>query len=94
MANYFNYDVVELNADPLYEFAPSIGKVPYCNLPYGPGVRVDIYLYPGCNVSGIYDSLMTKLITWGWTFDESRRRMGNALDELYIEEINTTIPLY
>jgi acetyl-CoA/propionyl-CoA carboxylase len=80
--------------DPLYEFAPSVGKVPYCNLPYGPGVRVDTYLYPGCNVSGFYDSLVAKLITWGSTFDESRRRMSNALDEFYIDGINTTIPLY
>ena len=80
--------------DPLYEFAPSNGKVPYCNLPYGPGVRVDTYLYPGCNVSGFYDSLVAKLITWGSTFDESRRRMRNALDEFIVDGINTTIPLY
>jgi acetyl-CoA/propionyl-CoA carboxylase len=80
--------------DPLYEFAPSNGKVPYCNLPYGPGVRVDSYLYPGCTVSGFYDSLVAKLITWGSTFDESRRRMRNALDEFIVDGINTTIPLY
>ncbi|MEJ7641538.1 MAG: acetyl-CoA carboxylase biotin carboxylase subunit [Candidatus Nitrosocosmicus sp.] len=80
--------------DPLYEFAPSVGKVPYCNLPYGPGVRVDTYLYPGCTVSGFYDSLVAKLITWGSTFDESRRRMRNALDEFIVDGINTTIPLY
>lgn len=80
--------------DPFYEFAPSVGKVPNCNLPYGPGVRVDTYLYPGCTVSGFYDSLTAKLITWGADFDESRRRMRNALDEFVIEGINTTIPLY
>jgi acetyl-CoA/propionyl-CoA carboxylase len=80
--------------DPLYEFAPSVGRVPYCNLPYGPGIRVDTYLYPGCTVSGFYDSLVAKLISWGSTFDESRRRMRNALDEFIITGINTTIPLY
>jgi acetyl-CoA/propionyl-CoA carboxylase len=80
--------------DPFYDFAPSVGKVPYCNLPYGPGIRVDTYLFPGCTVSGFYDSLTAKLITWGSTFDESRRRMRNALDEFTIEGINTTIPLY
>ena len=80
--------------DPLYDFAPSVGKVPYCNLPYGPGVRVDTYLYSGCKVSGFYDSLVAKLITWGSSFDESRRRMSNALDEFLIDGINTTIPLY
>jgi acetyl-CoA/propionyl-CoA carboxylase len=80
--------------DPFYDFAPSVGKVPYCNLPYGPGIRVDTYLYPGCTVSGFYDSLTAKLISWGSTFEESRRRMRNALDEFVIEGINTTIPLY
>jgi acetyl-CoA/propionyl-CoA carboxylase len=80
--------------DPFYDFAPSVGKVPYCNLPYGPGIRVDTYLYPGCTVSGFYDSLTAKLISWGSSFDESRRRMRNALDEFVIEGINTTIPLY
>jgi acetyl-CoA/propionyl-CoA carboxylase len=80
--------------DPTYDFAPSVGRVPYCNLPYGPGIRVDTYLYPGCTVSGFYDSLVAKLIAWGSTFDESRRRMINALDEFIIDGINTTIPLY
>jgi acetyl-CoA/propionyl-CoA carboxylase len=68
--------------------------VPNCNIPYGPGIRVDTYLYPGCNVSGYYDSLVAKLLAWGRNFDESRIRMRNALDEFMIEGINTTIPLY
>lgn len=80
--------------DPFYDFAPSVGPVPYCNIPYGPGVRVDTYLYPGCTVSGFYDSLVAKLLTWGSNFDEARVRMRNALDEFVIEGINTTIPLY
>ncbi len=80
--------------DPFYEFAPSTGIVPNCNIPYGPGIRVDTYLYPGCNVSGYYDSLTAKLLAWGRDFDEARVRMRNALDEFTIEGINTTIPLY
>jgi acetyl-CoA/propionyl-CoA carboxylase len=80
--------------DPFYDFAPSTGAVPYCNIPYGPGVRVDTYLYPGCTVSGYYDSLVAKLLAWGSNFDEARIRMRNALDEFVIEGINTTIPLY
>lgn len=80
--------------DPFYDFAPSVGPVPSCNIPYGPGVRVDTYLYPGCTVSGFYDSLVAKLLTWGSNFNESRVRMRNALDEFMIEGINTTIPLY
>ncbi|MEM0029320.1 MAG: acetyl-CoA carboxylase biotin carboxylase subunit [Candidatus Nitrosocaldus sp.] len=80
--------------DPLNEFAPSYGRVGSVSIPYGPGIRVDTYLYPGCNISGYYDSLVAKVITWGSTFDEARRRMRNALDEFHIEGINTTIPLH
>ncbi len=80
--------------DPFYDFTPSVGYVPNCNLPYGPGVRVDTYLYPGCNVSGYYDSLIAKLITYGVNFNEARIRMKNALSEFTIEGINTTIPIH
>src|ERR687898_919157 len=60
--------------DPFLEFAPSVGPVPDCSMPYGPGIRVDSYLYPGCTVSGYYDSLIAKLISWGRNFEEARIR--------------------
>jgi len=80
--------------DPFYEFSPSVGAVPDCSIPYGPGIRVDTYLYPGCTVSGYYDSLVAKLIAWGSDFEEARKRTRNGLYEFTIEGINTTIPLY
>src|ERR687891_460128 len=80
--------------DPFSDFAPSIGLVPTCNIPNGPGIRVDTYLYPGCHVSGYYDSLVAKLLSWGNDFEESRIRMKNSLYEFGIEGINTTIPLF
>ena len=80
--------------DPFSDFAPSIGLVPNCNIPNGPGIRVDTYLYPGCTVSGYYDSLVAKLLSWGNDFEESRIRMKNSLYEFGIEGINTTIPLF
>jgi acetyl-CoA/propionyl-CoA carboxylase len=80
--------------DPLNDFAPSSGLVPSCIMPNGPGIRVDTYLYPGCNVSGYYDSLMAKLLAWGRDFEEARARMKRALNEFYIEGIQTTIPLH
>ena len=80
--------------DPFIEFAPSVGLVPDCSLPYGPGIRVDSYLYPGCTVSGYYDSLIAKLISWGRDFEEARIREREALNEFRVEGINTTIPLY
>lgn len=80
--------------DPFLEFAPSVGPVADCNLPYGPGIRVDSYLYPSCTVSGYYDSLIAKLISWGRDFEEARIREREALKEFRIEGVNTTIPLH
>ncbi len=80
--------------DPLNDFAPSSGPVPSCIIPYGPGIRVDTYLYSGCTVSGYYDSLVAKLLAWGRDFNEARLRVKNALNEFYIEGIQTTIPLH
>ena len=80
--------------DTFLDFAPSTGPVPDVTIPSGPGVRCDTYLYPGCTVSPFYDSLMAKLITWGQNFEESRLRMLNALNDFYIQGVETSIPLY
>ena len=80
--------------DTFLDFAPSTGPVPDVTIPAGPNVRCDTYLYPGCTVSPFYDSLMAKLCTWGPTFDESRTRMLTALNDFYIQGVETSIPLY
>lgn len=80
--------------DTFLDFAPSTGPVPDVVIPSGPGVRCDTYLYSGCTVSPFYDSLMAKLCTWGQSFEESRTRMLNALDDFYVQGVETSIPLY
>ncbi len=80
--------------DTFLDFAPSTGPVPDVTIPAGPNVRCDTYLYPGCTVSPFYDSLMAKLCTWGPTFEESRTRMLTALNDMYVEGVETSIPLY
>ncbi len=80
--------------DTFLDFAPSTGPVSDVTIPSGPSVRCDTYLYPGCTVSSFYDSLMAKLCTWGQTFEESRTRMLNALNDFYIQGVETSIPLY
>jgi acetyl-CoA/propionyl-CoA carboxylase len=80
--------------DTFLDFAPSTGPIPDVTIPSGPGVRCDTYLYPGCTVSSFYDSLMAKLCTWGKTFEESRLRMLGALNDFYIQGVETSIPLY
>lgn len=80
--------------DTFLDFAPSTGPIPDVTIPSGPGVRCDTYLYPGCSVSPFYDSLMAKLCTWGQDFEESRSRMLNALNDFFIQGVETSIPLY
>ncbi len=80
--------------DTFLDFAPSTGPISDVIIPAGPSVRCDTYLYPGCSVSPFYDSLMAKLVTWGQTFEESRTRMLSALNDFYIQGVETSIPLY
>ena len=80
--------------DPYNEFAPCPGTVEEFRLPGGPGVRIDTALYPGYTIPIYYDSLIAKLATWGSDRREAIARMRNALDELVITGVKTTIPLH
>lgn len=77
--------------DPLLDFAPVSGVLESFNLPGGPGVRVDTAIFPQLEISPFYDSLIAKLITWGRSFEEARRRMVVALREFHITGVGTTV---
>ena len=83
-----------LAEDPDAGFVPSIGKIERVFQPSGPGVRVDSGIYDGFEVSLYYDSLISKLITWGDSRGEAIRRMERALEEYRIVGIRTSIPFY
>src|SRR5215210_2647994 len=51
-----------INAENPETFAPSPGLITAFNLPGGPGVRVDTYVYSGYRVPPFYDSLIAKVI--------------------------------
>jgi len=76
--------------DPAKQFMPSTGTVTLGSLPTGQGVRWDSALYTGMQVSPFYDSLIGKLIAWGPTREQARRRMLTALRRLDIQGIATT----
>lgn len=65
------------------------GKVSFLHFPAGPGVRVDSYLYSGCEISPHYDSMLAKIIVTGKTRLETIRRMRRALEELMVEGVQT-----
>ena len=80
-----------INAEnPRKSFTPSPGTVTDFHLPGGPGVRVDTALYNGCDVPLFYDSLIAKIAVWGQNREETIIRMKNALQELFIDGIETT----
>ncbi len=80
--------------DPDNDFRPCPGKITDFFLPGGPGVRVDTFIHPNCEVSPFYDSLIAKLIVWDNTREEAIKKSQRALDEFKIEGIKTTIPFY
>src|SRR5438132_383438 len=83
-----------INAENPETFAPSPGMITAFNLPGGPGVRVDTYVYPGYRVPPFYDSMIAKVIVHARTRDLVIARMARALDAMVIEGIKTTIPLH
>ncbi|HOK56137.1 MAG TPA: acetyl-CoA carboxylase biotin carboxylase subunit [bacterium] len=92
-----NYHAIEcrINAeDPENNFMPSPGRIKKLVLPAGPGIRIDTHIYEGYFIPPYYDSLIMKLITYGRTREEAIERMKRALDEIVIEGIKTTVPLY
>lgn len=84
-----------INAEnPDDNFKPSPGTITFYNPPGGPGVRLDTHIYSGYQVVPYYDPMIGKLIVHGKKREDAIRRMRRALDEMVIEGIHTTIPLY
>ena len=100
----FSQDDIELrgaaiecrvNAEnPAKNFMPAPGRIGRYREPQGPGVRVDSGAEADYTIPQAYDPLIAKLITYGATRDEARRRMLRALEEYVIEGIKTTIPFH
>ena len=83
-----------INAEDARTFIPSPGKITDFHAPGGPGVRVDTHIYNGYVVPPYYDSMIGKLIVHGETRQIAMVRMLNALNEMFIDGINTNIDLH
>ncbi|HLE63109.1 MAG TPA: acetyl-CoA carboxylase biotin carboxylase subunit [Pyrinomonadaceae bacterium] len=83
-----------INAENPVTFAPSPGIITAFNLPGGPGVRVDTYVYSGYKVPPFYDSLIAKVIVHARTRELAIARMKRALEAMVVEGVKTTIPLH
>mgnify|MGYP006284288555 CR=1 FL=1 len=80
--------------DPDNDFKPSPGTLTFYSPPGGPGVRMDTHVYSGYAVPPFYDPMIGKLIVHGKKRPEAIACMRRALDEMVIEGIATTVPLY
>ena len=67
------------------------GKITRLEIPGGPGVRLDSYIYNGCFIPPFYDSLIAKLIVHAPDRKLALAKMDRALREFVIEGIKTNI---
>jgi len=83
-----------VNAENPQTFRPSPGKIQQYHPPGGLGVRIDSAVYQGYVIPPFYDSLVGKLIVHGKTRGECLMRLRRALDEMVVDGIETTLPLF
>jgi len=83
-----------INAENPVSFRPSPGKILHYHAPGGLGVRIDSAVYQGYIIPPYYDSMVGKLIVHGKTRAECLMRLRRALDEIVVDGIETTLPLF
>lgn len=69
--------------------ALSPGRITGLDIPGGPGVRFDSFLYTGCTVPPHYDAMVVKLIVHGKDRNAAIAKMNRSLRELRIQGIQT-----
>jgi acetyl-CoA carboxylase biotin carboxylase subunit len=80
--------------DPDNNFFPSPGKILSQHAPSGPGIRLDEGVYEGWTVPMDYDPLLSKLIAWGNSREETMARLRRALQEYAVTGIKTNARLF
>jgi acetyl-CoA carboxylase biotin carboxylase subunit len=80
--------------DPENNFFPSPGRILSLRVPSGPGIRLDEGVYEGWAVPNDYDPLLSKLIAWGNSREETIARLRRGLDEYTITGIRTNAGLF
>ena len=80
--------------DPGRNFMPAPGTVTKFLAPAGPGVRVDSGVETGSVISGVFDSLLAKIIVTGQTREQALARSRRALAEMQVEGMATVLPFH
>ena len=77
--------------DPSRNFAPCPGEISVYYSPGGHGVRIDSHVYGGYKIPPHYDSMISKVITYGRNRELALDRMDRALKEYIIRGIASNI---
>jgi len=83
-----------INAEHPKTFIPSPATISQFHSPGGLGIRIESCIYSGYKVPPDYDSLIAKLIVHGNNREQCILRLKQALKEMVIEPISTTIDLH
>ena len=78
--------------DPMNNFVPDIGRLKTYKLPESIGVRVDNGFEEGMDIPIYYDSMISKLITYGKDREEAISKMIRAIRDYTIVGVKTTLP--
>lgn len=78
--------------DPMNDFLPNVGNLEVYRLPEGEGIRVDNGIAEGMDVPIYYDPMLSKLVTYGKTREESIEKMIEAIDNYIVKGVATTLP--
>jgi acetyl-CoA carboxylase biotin carboxylase subunit len=80
--------------DPDNNFMPSIGRLNYISKVLGNGIREDSGIEQGNEISIYYDSMISKLISYGATRDIAINKMKRALRDYKIQGVKTNISFF
>ncbi|MBI5848987.1 MAG: acetyl-CoA carboxylase biotin carboxylase subunit [Nitrospirae bacterium] len=72
-------------------FLPSTGLLTRYSNPRGRNIRLDSGVEAGSFISVYYDSLVSKVISWGETREEARTTLINALNRYHVEGVTTNL---
>ncbi|MBD8036305.1 acetyl-CoA carboxylase biotin carboxylase subunit [Solibacillus sp. A46] len=84
---------VRIYAEHPVTFFPSPGKITKLVLPEGEGIRHEVAVETGSEVTPFYDPMIGKLVVFGSTREEACVRLADALRSYVVEGIQTNIPM-
>ena len=83
-----------INAENAQTFLPNAGRIDYCHMPTGFGIRVDSHAESNYTVPPSYDSLIAKICVQDRSREKAIEKMRAALSEAQITGIDTNIGLH